>query len=359
MKLTSRIPVAATLFVAGLLVIPAQSEGLREGSSAPRGFIQVGPDGRHFVFAGSGARFVPWGFNYDRDFSHRLLESYWKAEWPTVVEDFREMKALGANTVRIHLQLGRFMNSPDEPNRENLGLLARLLSLAEEEGLYLDLTGLGCYDRAEVPGWYDGLEETERWETQARFWEFVAQTCAKSRGVFCYDLMNEPIVTQGQVQTEWTAGALGKFYYVQRINLDPDGREAQAIAKAWIDKLVVAIRKHDPHRLVTVGAIPWALTFPKAKPLFHSPEASESLDFVSVHFYPKSGEMEKALAALAVYDIGKPIVVEEMFPLSCSVDELERFVGASRKLAAGWLGFYWGKTIGELERGKLATSGMN
>lgn len=108
--------------------------------------------------------------------------------------------------------------------------------------------------------------------------------------------------------------------------------------------MVAAIRKHDAQHLITVGAIPWALTWTNAKPLI---EANTNLDFVSLHFYPKAGEVDKALNALAVYDLGKPIVIEEMFPLSCSVAELDQFINGSMPLATGWIGFYWGKTIAE------------
>lgn len=41
----------------------------------------------------------------------RLLEDYWAEEWETVAQDFREIRDLGANVVRIHLQLGRFMTA--------------------------------------------------------------------------------------------------------------------------------------------------------------------------------------------------------------------------------------------------------
>ena len=102
-----------------------------------------------------------------------------------------------------------------------------------------------------------------------------------------------------------------------------------------------------PIFLITLGVIPWALTWPNAKPLFYSPEVSTNLDFVSVHFYPKKGEVDKALKALAVYDIGKPLVIEEMFPLSCSLEEMDEFIQKSRSRAEGWISFYWGKTIEE------------
>jgi hypothetical protein len=187
---------------------------------------------------------------------------------------------------------------------------------------------------------------------QAHFWEGVAMTCHRSPAVFCYDLMNEPVVTEDKKGRDWTPGAFGDRYFVQRLTLDLAGRSQKEIARAWVDKMAGAIRKYDPHHLITVGAIPWALTWTNAKPLFYSKEVSQNLDFVSLHFYPKHGEVDKALKALAVYSIGKPIVIEETFPLSCSVDELDEFIDGSRKLATGWIGFYWGKTIAEYKKEK-------
>ena len=66
--------------------------------------------------------------------------------------------------------------------------------------------------------------------------------------------------------------------------------------------------------------------------------------------------MDKALKALAVYDIGKPLVVEEIFPLSCSVGDLDQFMSGSKGRVSGWIGFYWGKTIEEhkQEKGSIA-----
>ena len=48
------------------------------------------------------------------------------------------------------------------------------------------------------------------------------------------------------------------------------------------------------------------------------------------------------MQALAVYQVGKPLVIEEMFPFKCSIEELDTFVAGPRTLANGWLGFYWG-----------------
>ena len=94
--------------------------------------VRVSPDGKSFVLAESGAAFRVWGLNYDHD-SHgesgRLLEDYWDAEWETVRGDFQEMRDLGANVVRVHLQLGKFMSAADTPNGKSLAQLRRLLEL--------------------------------------------------------------------------------------------------------------------------------------------------------------------------------------------------------------------------------------
>jgi len=311
--------------------------------------VRVSEDGTGFVLADSGAPFRAWGVNYDHDHAGRLLEAYWADAWDTVVEDFHEIRDLGANVVRVHLQLGAFMASADTPDAAALARLAKLVKLAEQTGLYLDITGLACYHKDETPAWYDALPEAERWAVQARFWEAVAKNCASSPAIFCYDLMNEPILPGETPETEWLAGEFAGKYFVQRIALDLAGRTREAVAKAWVDTLVTAIRRHDPHHLVTVGVIPWAKVWPNAKPLFHGPEVGRRLDFVSVHFYPEAGEVDKALAALKVYEVGKPLVVEEMFPLSCSADELIDFIDRSRDFTDGYVSFYWGKRIEDFE----------
>jgi len=318
----------------------------RAPAADPLEWIKVSEDGTHFVTAKTGERFVIWGVNYDHDDAGRLLEDYWEGEWETVVEDFREIKALGANVVRVHLQLPKFMETKEQTNAANLAQLAKLVRLAEETGLYLDLTGLGCYHKRDVPLWYDELEEAARWEVQERFWQAVAAVCKDSPAIFCYDLMNEPIVPgDKKKETEWLTGELGGKHFVQRLALDLAGRTREEVARQWVKKLTTAIRQIDDRHLITVGAIPWAHVFKGAKPLFYAPDVGEPLDFVSVHFYPKKDDVAGSLAALAVYEIGKPLVIEEIFPLGCSVEEAAAFIDGSRKHADGWISFYWGATI--------------
>ncbi len=304
--------------------------------------IVLDRDGDGFAYASSGTPFRPWGFNYDHDSAGRLIEDYWYDEWDTITEDFREMKDLGANVVRVHLQLGKFMLSAEQPDANALDRLGKLLHLAETTGLYLNITGLGNYHKQDTPPWYQRLDEQGRWAVQANFWTAVAAVCAESPAVFCYDLVNEPLWPSAKKESEWLAGELGGKFFCQRITLDLDGRDAKQVARQWVDLLVAAIRSADRRHLVTLGVIPWALTFPNAKPTFYSAEVGENLDFVSVHFYPEEGKVPEAITALKIYDIGKPLVIEELFPLRCSIEELDAFITASKDIADGWIGFYWG-----------------
>ena len=309
-------------------------------------FIRVSEDKTGFVCATSGRPFIVWGVNYDHDVSGRLLEDYWKDEWPAVVGDFKEMKELGANVVRIHLQLAKFMTTPEKPDKSSLKQLAMLVQLAAKTGLYLDITGLGCYHKKDVPDWYDTLDEASRWDVQARFWEAVAGVCAESPAVFCYDLMNEPILPgEKEKETNWLTGELDGMYFVQRISLDLEGRRRELVAAAWVDRLAAAIRKNDKRHMITLGIIPWKYEFPQSDLIFYSKEASENLDFTSVHFYPKKGDIDNTLKALKAYDIGKPLVIEEIFPLNCSQNEIDSFIEGSRGFTDGWISFYWGRSI--------------
>lgn len=314
--------------------------------------IRPDSSGKSFVGVETRRKFVAWGVNYDHDGFGRLIEDYWDNEWETLEQDFREMKELGANVVRIHLQVGRFMKTPREVNTASLRQLARLVRLAERSGLYLDITGLGCYHKKDVPAWYDSMTESERWNVQALFWEMIAKTCSESPAVFCYDLMNEPVLPGGnKKETDWLGNPLGDSYFVQRISLDLAGRTREQVARSWVEKLVAAIRENDKRHMITVGEIPWGLVFPGAKPLFSSNEIGAKLDFSSVHVYPKKGEVQKALDVLEMYDaIQKPLVVEEMFPMACNVDELDAFIEGSRSFCDGWIGFYWGKTVVEYSK---------
>lgn len=314
-------------------------------------WVVVSPDKTGFVLESSAKPFVPWGFNYDHDDAGRLIEDYWELEWEAVEAHFGQMRELGANVVRIHLQLGKFMNGPNEPNKKALDRLSKLVGLAEQERLYLDLTGLGCYHKQDVPAWYDSLGEKARWDVQARFWRAVAATCAQSPAIFCYDLMNEPVVPGGKRRDgEWLGGAFAGKHFVQFITLDQEDRPRPEIAQAWVKLLATAIRDKDQRHLISVGLVDWSLDRPGLTSGFVPEKVADDLDFLCVHLYPEAGKLDEAINSLAGFSVGKPVVIEETFPLKCSMDEFEEFIHRSEKNSRGWIGFYWGKPPEELRR---------
>jgi len=320
------------------------------GGAEPLPKIRVADDQKSFI-GSDGRPFAPWGFNYDRDAKGRLLEDYWTTEWAKVEADFAAMKQLGANVVRIHLQTAKFLDAADRPNAKALAQLQRLLAVAEKERLYLDITGLGCYHKRDVPAWYDELDEAGRWQAQAVFWSAIAQACAASPAVFCYDLMNEPVVPAGDgPKTDWLGPAFGDKHYVQRISLTQRDRKRPAIGKAWIQTLSAAIRRHDRGHLITVGLVDWSLERPGLQSGFVPREIAPELDFICVHLYPEKDKLPAALETLAGFAVGKPVVIEETFPLKCSANELRTFFRDSRKTASGWIGFYWGTSTAELRK---------
>jgi hypothetical protein len=307
--------------------------------------VVVSPDGRGFVLAESDVAFVPLGFNYDRDREGALLEEYWAERWPEVVSDFDEMQALGANVVRVHLQVAAFMDGPDAMNEASLDRLADLADVARARGMHLDVTGLAAYRASADPAWYVALPEAERWQAQARFWGAIAERFAGDPVMFAYDLMNEPVVPT-VAATDWTPGEFGGLSYVQNLVLELGDRDPGDVARAWRAQMIAAIRAHDPDVLITVGQLPFT-----TQPGFTPAELATDLDHLSVHVYPESGAIEESLALVRTFAAaGVPVVVEETFPLHCSRTELEQFVLATHedRSAAGWLGFYWGQTIDEL-----------
>lgn len=327
-------------------------------TAAPRdglAWIEIDRAKSGFIQAPSGERFVPWGFNYDHDDAGRLLEDYWEAEWPKVEADFLAMKRLGANVVRIHLQFGRFMEGPQRPNAKALERFAKLIVLAERIRLHLDVTGLGCYHRQDVPAWLDQLDEAGRWEAQAQFWKAVAAQGAASPAIFCWDLMNEPVVPGGRREPgAWLGPPFAGKSFVQFVTLDQQGRPRPEIARAWTKKLAAAVRSADRRHLVTAGLVDWSLDRPGLTSGFVPSAIAPELDFLCVHLYPESGKMAEAAATLKGFAVGKPVVVEETFPLKCAPKALDEFIAANQAHAAGWISFYWGKPPEELKRsGKL------
>jgi hypothetical protein len=153
--------------------------------------------------------------------------------------------------------------------------------------------------------------------TLSKPWEAVAGRCAKSPAIFCYDLMNEPVVPGGRRKDgEWLGPAFGGKHFVQLITLDQKDRPRPDVARQWVDHLVAAVRKVDRRHLITVGLVDWSLDRKGLTSGFVPEKVTEKLDFVSVHLYPEAGKLDEATKTLRDFSVGKPVVVEETFPPS-------------------------------------------
>jgi len=176
---------------------------------------------------------------------------------------------------------------------------------------------------------------------------------AKSPAIFCYDLMNEPVVPGGRREDgEWLGPAFAGKHFVQFVMLDQRDRPRPEIARQWIRHLSTAIRKVDRRHLITVGLVDWSLDRKGLTSGFVPEKVAADLDFLCVHLYPESGKLDEATQTLKAFSVGKSVVVEETFPLKCSPKELDHFIEGSKMHAAGWISFYWGKTPKELRRSK-------
>jgi len=306
-------------------------------------FVRLSPDKQGFVLDPSGERYVPWGHNYGSvDIMDRLAQDPKRVE-----REFADMKAAGTTVARVHPEMPAFFDGPEKVKAQAVEQLHQLLSIAEKSGIYLQITGLACYKIKNRMAWYDALDDEARWKAQEFFWSTVAETCAKSPAVFCYDLVNEP-AAGGKRADSWYLGRMGDVEFCQRLTLDQPQRSGDDIFREWTRRMVAAIRKHDPKHLITLGMLP----FPGAYKA-----AVEQLDFVSPHLYPKSNKVDEEIELLKKFDFGKPIVIGETFPLSCSAADEREFLRKSRGLAQGWIG-HWPdqspKQLVELkEQGKI------
>lgn len=306
--------------------IPPAAKSLPRVSVSGKGFITA--DGKPIRF---------WGLNYSAP--QALLEDDWMqpGKWLAIEKSIKDIEALGANLVRVAVQYNTMMESSSEPNQENLQQLRKLALLAQEHGLYFMVSGLGAFSKADQPAWYDSLDESARWATQALYWESIAGAIGDIPAVFAYELMNEPIVPS--VATDvWLPGeGMGGNYFAQNITRTPNGREMKEIMSSWIKTLTAAIRKKDTKTPVTVGFLPFA----------NFGQFSEDLDINNTHIYPKTGEEAASNAMVQRFASDKPLIVTETFALSIGTDDWEKWIKQNNADVAGWVGMH-GKTLQEI-----------
>jgi hypothetical protein len=327
--------------------------------------ITVGP-GRTLVGSVSGQRFYPWGQN-------DTLGKF-GMDHKVSVADLREAREMGSNIVRLDLQFKDFMSSCTTPRQTALDELDETLRRAEENGMYLDLTGLSSnHGDAADPACYRNATESERWAAQEVFWRAVGREVSGSPAVLALNLMNEPRIPATKRDCWVSCGwSLGGYYFVQWITQTPLGRSPSTIAREWVTRMRNAIRAYDSTHLITLGCLP----LKNCGGLFPGTTAP-LLDYLSLHMYPRdctgpqpsgydrcaseraeetqSGNpLTHEWGVVSAYSAtGDPLVLEETYPLRTRDPELMRsFILNSRSAATGWLGHWGDKTLSqEIARG--------
>jgi len=293
---------------------------------------------------GGGDVFFPWGFNYTNADDVSLIEDDWLDEnvWETIKSDFTEMKDLGANVIRIHLQYHQFMIDVETPNQVNFDRLKELVEYADDQELYLNITCLAAYRKSDQPNYYTSLSDEERWSTQKVFFEKIAKELMEYPAVFAFNLMNEPVVSVGcetNLNCEWTPGdGLGGFHFVQNVTRTP-GNEFASTLKNWMSELSFSIRTNDNETLITTGLL--ALGSIK--------QFETDLDYLSPHIYPVSGEIQLSIDKVISSQSDVPLVIEETSNLYCNIQELKEFLNGIDGKYNGLMGHYHGKPLDELD----------
>lgn len=347
--------------------------------------IKVGP-GQTLVGENSGQRFNPWGRNdgiYETGVDHKID-----------VSELRETKQMGANVVRLNLQFKDMMSKTPglrctTPDQNALAELRDTLRRAEENGMYLDLTGpVSYWGDDQDPPCYRGASQEERWASQERLLRAVAETAAGSPAVLAFDVMNEPMVppdaTPSVQETPCWAGpeppgppadpycgtSFVGYFFPQNITRTPIG-PASDTGRAWLTRMKSAIRAHDPNHLITLGCLP-TLTCAGLT----ATDMASLLDYLSIHIYPRdctgeappppaadpcvvhgdqrsvenmpgAGPLTHELDLLQNYAAaGDPVVVEETFPPNDS-PLVRNFILDSRPYATGWLGAWGHRTLSQ------------
>lgn len=330
------------LLVMTALVVVFVARPLRPDADSPA-LSRLEVNGSRLVVADTGEPFFMLGLDYLGS-EGRLVGELWEIDRETVLEDLAEMRDLGANTVYIHLQITDFMRGPTEFEPAGEEMLLALVEEAESLGLYLGVVGLGVYRVGTEPAWLDELDEAGRWEAFADFWRMLAATLADERAVALYDLMNAPRIPNSP-QQDWYLGTLVDVQFHQWLVRDARGRPAEEIGSQWVEKMIAAIREHDTIRPITLGTY----GVPGAAPVLTDRGVHEQLDLVSPHLYPTSGEIDRALTRISRFDVGKPVVLAETFPLRTTATEWKQFLLDALPNLDGFVSQYDGRTIAELE----------
>lgn len=277
-----------------------------------------------------------WGLNWGIG-DHEPVVAYFddptSANLTVLRTELRTARGMGANSMRIYLQLGQVMATPTRPRQRSLVALERLLALAQSDRIYLDITGDLVWRPDRAPGWYDKMRWPARWQVQARFWKAVARAASSSSAVLCYELTSEPIVAS---TPGYYYGRIGRWWFMQSI-ATATGRHADQLARSWTRLMAGAVRSQDD-RPVSIGLLP-RTTGP-----FAPANVADLLDMLIIHEYPATGEAPKAVSVIRCFaSAHKPVLVGETFMLNDDAVTERAFLTGAAPYITGVFQFFDGR----------------
>jgi hypothetical protein len=296
-RAVARISISATL------ALTAASWSAADAAVTPR----IGVHGNQ-LYAGT-RPWRAWGMNWGVG-DHAPVIAYFDdptaANLAVLRAELRIARAMGANSMRIYLELGQVMATPTRPRQRSVTALRRLLALAQSDGIYLDITGDLVWRPSRAPAWYKRMPWQQRWQVQARFWKAVAHAASTSPAVLCYELTSEPVVAQTR---GYYYGQIGEWWFVQSIATQQPPA-ASHLARSWTSLLASAVRSEDD-RPVSIGLLPFT-----SGP-FAPANIAGLLDLLIVHEYPTAGQAPAAVSLLRSFAaFHKPVLLGETFILA-------------------------------------------
>lgn len=324
-----------TIAIVDAAVTPARAQ-----ASMPRISVRAGR-----LYAGS-KPWRAWGLNWGVG-THEPLQDYF--DHPTTAHlavlrtELATAKHMGANSMRIYLQLAEVMVAPNQTRPSTLAALTRLLALAERDHIYLDITGDLVWQPLRAPAWYARLGWRARWQVQARFWRAVAKAAAPSDAVLCYELTSEPIVAQ---TAGYYYGDTAGRWFVQSVATSP-ASAADQVARAWTRLLVDAVHSAD-RRPVSIGLLP-AMSGP-----FSPANVAGLLDLLIVHEYPTTGHAQAAVSMIRSFaSHRKPLLLGETFTLNDDLATEGAFLAGAAPYLSGSFEFFDGRDPRRLRVGSI------
>jgi hypothetical protein len=287
------------------------------------------------LYAGDDA-WRAWGMNWGLG-DHSPVLAYLDMPTPAglalLAAELQIARRLGANSMRIPVELGEVMRTPTSARQGALVALQRLLAVAERNRVYLDIAGNLVWRPDLAPPWYERLSETSRWRVQANFWSAVAHALAGSPAVLCYELTSEPVIS---ALPDHYAGYIGDWSFVQNIATTGE-QDAGAAARAWTQRLAAAVRSHDD-RPVTIGLLP------SMHDGFAPANVADLLDMLTLHEYPLTGKAAASVAVVRNFAaFEKPVLLGETFPLRADLATERAFLLGARPYLVGAFEFFNGR----------------